>query len=141
MLMMYFPCKDGQEPPQLEGFEKQVYLFWQELYLEAEGDGLLRRFSVLKDARDKFRAKDRRIFDRARFILFCPYSLAPDEHKRCLASGHKTVREFFDPSSLKGSRACKKISRQVHDVLQNLSTAYDETVCNRSMPCSPLRAV
>ena len=135
MLMMYFPCEDGQESPQLEDFDKQVYLFWQELYLEAEGDDLLQKFSVLKDARDKFRLKNRRIFDRARFILFRPYSIVPDEHKRYLATGHKTVCEFFNPRSLKGSSAYKKISKEVYDVLQNLSTTYDKTVCNRSMLC------
>ena len=131
MLMIYYPCKDGEESPMLESYETQVILFWQELFLEAEGDGLIEKFGVLKNASEKFQAKNRRIFDRARFVLFCPYTLAPDEHKRHLATGHKTVCEFFSPTTLKGKSAYKNISREVQETLLKLSSKYDKTVCNR----------
>jgi hypothetical protein len=129
MLMIYFPCEDGEESPMLKIFEKQAILFWQELYLEAEGDSLVQRLSVLRDARDKLKAKDRRIFDRARFVFFCPYSMTPDEHKRHLATGHKTVCEFLHPNSKRGSNAYKRISKDVQEALLTLSSKYDKMVC------------
>jgi hypothetical protein len=131
MLMLYFPCEDGEESPRLKSLEKRVLLFWQELYLEAEGDGLVQKFKVLRDARDKFAQKNRRIFDRARFLLFCPYSLTPDEHKRYLATGHKTVCEFLSPSVRRGASAYEKVSKEVYETLIRLSKTYDKTVRSR----------
>ncbi len=130
--MIYFPCEDGEESPMLASFEKRVLLFWQELYLDAEGDSLIQKFKVLRDARDKFPRKNRRIFDRARFILFCPYSLAPDEHKRHLATGHKTVCEFLSPTNRSGKSAYPRLSTEVFEALMNLSKEYDKTVCCQS---------
>jgi hypothetical protein len=128
MLMIYFPCEDGEESPMLKSFEKRVMLFWQELYLEAEGDSLIQKFKVLRDARDRFVAKNRPVFNRARFILFCPYSLTPDEHKRYLATGHKTVCEFLSPSTRVGISAYERISKDVHKTLLKLSNKYDKMV-------------
>ena len=139
MLMIYFPCEDGEESPMLKSFEKRVLLFWQELYLEAEGDRLVERFKVLRDAQQKFAPKNKRIFDRARFLLFCPYSLAPDEHKRYLATGHRTVCEFLSPTARRGASAYEKISKEVYDALINLSTKYDKTVCSRLKGCKHQR--
>ena len=135
MLMVYFPCEDGKESAMLETFEKRVLLFWQELYLEAEDDSLIQKFKVLRDVRDKFAPKNRRIFDRARFILFCPYSLTPDEHKRYLATGHKTVCEFLSPTTSVANRAYGKISKEVHEKLMMLSNKYDKTVSHHSKQC------
>jgi hypothetical protein len=126
MVVAYFPCENGKESEILDIDVPKVMVFWQELFLEVARD-MDQQLQFLIDAKTKL-AKQKRIFDRCRIFLFCPYAVSPDEHKRYLATGNTVVCELLRPSGRRGQKYCENIVKELCEMLRDMSAKYDRTV-------------